>query len=290
MHFIINTIIKFVRLLSIVMSDNCRTGFAKFLSWILLHLIPKRLQITIDNLKYAYPDKSDDWLKKTAKATFVSLATTYLEALALVKMSEAEIKNKIKFSNPELIIQLHSKGKGLILLSGHFGNWELIAYAGGLYSGLQIVIPVVEQKYGGDILNASREAGGNKTIPKNKAARELMKTILSGSCIAMLADQSADKDKDLFVDFFGRPAVTYRAPADIALKYSVPIVMGFAVRQNDGTYKVDLAELKHDDLDYSEANVKELTQRHVKVLEDNIKEYPEQWAWMHRRWKHEVNS
>ena len=290
MDTLITLFLKIIRFVSEHLSFTNRRRAGILLSKVLCLLIPKRLAITIDNIQTAYPNQNVDWWEKIARRAFESLAITYLEGLAQRKFTEAITKEQIIFKNPELLTELHSKGKGLLLLSGHYGNWELIAHAANVYSHLKILIVVVEQKYGSTLLDESRTATGNRTIAKNKAARELIKTIQTGGCIALLADQSADRSKDVFVEFFGRPAVTYRAPADIALKFGVPIVMGFADRQDDGKYSVELIELKHDDLTYSEQSVVELTRRHVKILENKIKDHPEMWAWMHRRWKHQPNS
>ena len=290
MDIIITLFLRFIRFISISLSFNNRRKVAILLSRAICYINPKRLLITIENLKAAFPEQTDDWIEKTARKAFESLAITYLEGLAQKSFTEETTRKIIRYKNPELINQLHALGKGVVLLSAHYGNWELISFSSYVYTKLPLLAVVVEQKYGSSLLNESRTAMGMKIVAKDKAARELIKTIKSGGCIAMLVDQSADKDKDIFVDFFGRPAVTYRAPADIALKFGAPLAIGFADRQPDGTYDVEIIEIKHDDLTYSEQSVAELTRRHVKLLEDKIREHPEMWSWMHRRWKHKPNS
>jgi KDO2-lipid IV(A) lauroyltransferase len=122
------------------------------------------------------------------------------------------------------------------------------------------------------------------------AARTIVSELRKGNMIALLADQSATKDKDLFVDFFGRPAATYESPAAMALRLNAPIVMGFAVRQKDGTYTVRLREIPFDDIKDREDAVSILTERHVKELENQIRLVPGLWAWQHKRWKHTPNE
>jgi KDO2-lipid IV(A) lauroyltransferase len=187
-----------------------------------------------------------------------------------------------------MINELHSRGKGVILLSGHFGNWELLAYSAGLFSGLPALIIVKPQKnkVADDLLNSYRMQRGNSVISMYNAAFTIFKQLKKGGVVALLADQSATKDKDIYIDFFGIPAATYESPAELALKLDVPIVMGFAVRQSDGTYSVDLQEIKHDDLEHNKEGIEELTRRHVSALENAIRANPNHWAWQHRKWKH----
>jgi len=113
------------------------------------------------------------------------------------------------------------------------------------------------------------------------AAKTIINVIRSNEVLALLTDQAATKDKDLFVDFFGRPASTYKVVAELALRYQVPIVMGFAVRQGAGKYKAELCEVDYSDLinnddRQSHNNIRILTERHTKILEDMIRKYPSQ--------------
>jgi len=128
--------------------------------------------------------------------------------------------------------------------------------------------------------------GGNRIVPMANAARTIFDAIRKKEVIALIVDQSADWEKDIFIDFFGRPAATYEAPAKLSYKFDVPILIGFAVRQPDFTYFVDIIELDRSGLDRSDNPVEELTKRHVKILEDAIRKNPELWAWQHKRWKH----
>jgi KDO2-lipid IV(A) lauroyltransferase len=139
------------------------------------------------------------------------------------------------------------------------------------------------------VLNQYRTQGGNKIVSMKKAARTIVSSIRNNEAVAMLADQSATKDKDIFVDFFGRPAATYEAPAAIALKFGVPVVMGFSIRQDDCTYKTKLFELDTSNIPNTKEGIKELTQLHVNKLEEIVREYPHLWSWQHRRWKHQEN-
>ena len=118
------------------------------------------------------------------------------------------------------------------------------------------------------------------------AIREVVRTLRERGIVAILADQSGPGG-GLFVDFFGRPAATYEGPAIFALKYGAPVLMGLGVRRADGGYDVRLEPIAVDDLSgATEENIRIFTERHVKVLEQGIRQHPGHWLWQHRRWKH----
>jgi len=285
---IITRIILFVGWISTHISVKSRTALGRFVGNTIRMLSKKRQEITTNNIKRAFPEKSNEWHNKIMKESYQNLGITMVELLALKSFDDNQIREYIKYTNIEMINDLHKRGKGVILLSGHFGNWELLAYSAGLFSGLPALIIVKPQKnkVADEILNSYRTQRGNKIISMYKAAFTIFKALKKGGVIAMLADQSATKDKDVYVDFFGIPAATYESPAELALKLDVPIVMGFAVRQKDGTYLVELEEIKHDDLDNTKEGILELTRRHVASLEKAIRTNPNHWAWQHRKWKH----
>jgi KDO2-lipid IV(A) lauroyltransferase len=119
------------------------------------------------------------------------------------------------------------------------------------------------------------------------SSRKVLAALAEHHVVLMLGDQSGPKEA-VFVDFFGRPAATHRGVAAFSLKTGAPIVMGFLVRQKDGTYTMTLEEVDRTGLDSpnNEDNIIELTKRHTAILERWIRNYPDHWLWMHKRWKH----
>ncbi|MFA5512300.1 MAG: lysophospholipid acyltransferase family protein [Candidatus Kapaibacterium sp.] len=282
----------FLMLLSAIssrLSMKSRNKLGRMLGGILQRLSKERRNVTLRNLSESLPNLSPAEHNKICRNSYDNLGITLAELLAFPSMSEADFKNYVKITNTELVEEKIKSGKGIILLSGHFGNWELMAYVAGLILNLPITIIVKPQsnKLSDKYLNKFRTQGGNKIVPMSNAARTILQALKKNEAIALLVDQSADWQKDVFVDFFGRPAATYEAPAAIALKYGSPIITGFAHRLPDCTYLVELKELDYSDLDDSRESIIELTRRHVKVLEDNIMMNPGLWSWQHKRWKHE---
>ncbi len=269
------------------LSISKRKSFGEKIGTVLRILSKRRENITKENLRKAFPDKSEEWVKDTAVESYRNLGIVLIEVLAMKHLSAEDFEEYVKYDNLELIREVYDRGNGLILMSGHYGNWEYLAYTAGLFAQIPITVIVKSQHNPklNTILNEYRTRGGNKVVKMRKAARAAVNAVRNGEAVALLADQSASGGKKIFANFFGFPAATYDTPAALALKYNVPIVCGFSKRQADGAYRVKLEELKFDDLKNDEAGVKELTERHVRALEEAVRERPELWAWQHRKWK-----
>lgn len=274
--------------ISVRLSRSGRYKFGKIIGYTLKLLSKERSKITFNNIKNAFPENNKGWHHKVRNESYFNLGITLAELLAFPSLSKRDFLEYVNIENVDLVKKCISRGRGMILLSGHFGNWEIMAYVAGLVLGVPITIVVKSQKnkLSNSYLNKFRTQGGNNIVPMRKAARAIIDTIRKNEAVAMLVDQSANPKKDVYVDFFGMPAATYEAPAMIALKYKTPIIVGFAHRQPDYTYKVVLEELSYDDLDESKESISELTRRHVEILEQNIRQNPGHWSWQHKRWKH----
>ncbi|PKL86550.1 MAG: hypothetical protein CVV22_00180 [Ignavibacteriae bacterium HGW-Ignavibacteriae-1] len=292
-----NIIIDYLTLLIVIclgfisrfLSIQSRGKFGQFVGRFLM-ISRRRKKITYDNIKTAFPEFAEERIQEILVGSYHNLGITMMELLAFPYLKIDGFRKYLKYENEDLFRQIHSRGKGMILLSGHYGNWEMLACTAGAFSKIPITIVVKPQrnKLIDHYLNQYRTMYGNSIVPMSKAAKIMIKAIKNNEAVALLVDQSADASKDIFVDFFGRKAVTYEAPAALALRLNVPILIGFAVRNSDFTYTVELNELKHDDLNNDSAGIAELTKRHVAILENIIRKHPHLWAWQHNRWKHKA--
>lgn len=289
--FFVYLLLQFFGFFASKLSPKSR-GLIGILIGNLIYLLPsKRKKITLKNLSIAFPSKSKDELSNIARKSFQNLAIVFIETAACQYFDKNQIKKLIKIENIEIVYKLLEKGNGLIFLSAHYGNWEFSAIAAGIYSKIPITVVVQKQKnkFINEKISKTRTKFGNKIVLMNNAARSIISAIRNNEAIALLVDQSAKMGKDSFIDFFGLPALTYDAPAEIALRFQTPIVYGFAERQNDFTYIINLKQLEFSDLSYNKENIKILSRRHVQALEEQIKKKPELWAWQHKRWKHTID-
>ncbi|MCX8055874.1 MAG: lysophospholipid acyltransferase family protein [Ignavibacteria bacterium] len=284
-------LMKILGWIASLLPPKFRGHMGMYIGNLLFFISSKRKKIAFHNLRIAFPDKSFDELKKIARKSFQNLSIVFIETAAADFFSEKDIIKLVKINNIELVFQLLSQNKGLIFLSAHYGNWEYAAIAAGIYSKVPINVIVQKQKnkFVNKSITQTRTKFGNNVVPMNNAARQIIQAIRKNEAIAMLVDQSAKFGKDNFIDFFATPALTYDAPAEIALRFRTPIVYGFAFRNVDFTYTIELNELDFSDLSYSKENIKILTRRHVEVLEKQILKAPELWVWEHKRWKHSVD-
>lgn len=203
-------------------------------------------------------------------------------------LSPDEIKNRCILTNPEVVESALARNRGIIFMTGHFGNWELLAVATMLHLNMSGIIIVKKQRnhFVDKMINELRTKYTNRVVYMKESVREIIKTLDDNGVVAMIADQSAPRDS-VYVPFFGRSVATYAGPAYFALRTGAPIVMGFSIRRPDDRYDVVFEEVGADDLrDAGNENIKVLTARHAALLEKYIRKYPDHWLWQHKRWKH----
>lgn len=254
----------------------------------LLYALGFRKDVTVNNLRRAFPDWSEREIDQIARASFRNVGTALLEFLWFPRFQPASIREVARIENPELIKELLARGKGIILLTAHFGNWELLAQS--MHVELELPLSIIVKPQSNPFVNRQinrwRTLWGNKVVPMGVAVREILRTLQEGGVVGIVADQSAPKES-IAVQFFGRDVPTYEGPAVFSLKTGAPMMIGFAIRQPDGTYRSRFEEVPTRDLNgYSETNVLELTRRHVAITEKYIRAHPHLWMWMHKRWKH----
>jgi KDO2-lipid IV(A) lauroyltransferase len=248
----------------------------------------RRRVIALDNLIHAFPEKSGEAIRKIARGAFQNFTVAMCELLWFPRFTPQRLRKCVRLVNVDYLSEVVARNKGVILMSGHFGNWELLGLSIGHFLGSPLTIIVKNQRNPlvNGVVNRYRCQWGNSVVPMELSVREALKKLTAGGVVAILADQSGPRE-GLFVPFFNRPAATHQGPAVFSLRVGAPIVFVFAIRQSNGSYRVISEEVSQNGLDgYSEENAAELTRRHVAVLEKYVRMYPEQWLWMHRRWKH----
>jgi len=271
---------------SLSFTTAARVG--SFLGASAYRIIGYRKSITLDNLRHAFPGMQESELRGIALRAFRNYGIMLIEMLWSLGQEERLLKNIVRLQNADVLKRAIAANAGVIILSGHFGSWEFLLSSFRLKVGRPFVSIVQHQRNRriDEMINRMRTRWDNTTISMGVSTREVFKTLQEGKILLMLGDQSGPKEA-VFINFFGRPAATHRGAAAFSLKTGAPIVMTFLIRQLDGTYEAVFEEVDRTGLEsYSEENVVELTRRHVAVLERYIRQYPDHWLWMHRRWKH----
>lgn len=252
------------------------------------YFLPVRKKLVLNNLRRSYPEKTEQEIREIARRNYRHIFATFFEIFWLSRLTANQVRKYVRMPQMDFMSKQLAKGKGLIMLSGHFGNWELIALAVGLLSNLSLTIIVKKQRnpYVDKVMTAMRTKFNNTVVDMDNAPREIIRKLRENGVVAMLADQSGPEE-GLFINFFNRPASTHLGPAVFSLRTGAPIVMGFIIRNDNGMFDVAFEEIPMDDITGTdEEKIKTLTERHVKMLEKYVRLYPDQWLWMHKRWKH----
>jgi Kdo2-lipid IVA lauroyltransferase/acyltransferase len=243
--------------------------------------------LTKKHLKLAFPDKSDSELKKLAKRTFQMLGKNAGEILRASRIDSLQGLEKILITHGyENFEKANAKGKGVIFLTAHLGAFDLQVTNMAL-RGLNpniIGTPLKDKKLN-DLLWEYRNAHGAIAIERGKETFRMIKVLKSGGSIALLIDQDT-KVKTVFVDFFGKPAATPVGATVLAMKTGAAIVPTYVHLGDDGMQHMHiLPEIAMTKTDNEDRDIILNTQTLTKFIEDVIRKYPEQWVWMHERWK-----
>lgn len=274
----------FFRILGLYLSRR----FALVIALVFYYLIPIRKKITLDNLSKAFPQLNKKQINEIGFRCYRSFAITLAEILYIPSLDKAGMKKNIKCENLELITEKFDEGNGLIMLSAHFGNWEYIANSIALQINkkLCVVVKPLRNNLVSDWMNKMRTRWINEIVPLGVSIRQVYTVLKQKNMVAMVADQRGPEES-IKLDFFGRKTSVLVGPAVLALKTGAPLLYGIPIRQKDYSYKVKMVEISKENLpEIYEEKVRVLCERHLKYLESVINKYPEQWLWMHNRWKH----
>ena len=246
-----------------------------FLGVIVYHVTPRRNKIALKNMEFAYPDKPFAWRKALLKKMWRHWGQFFAE----MPHSKEWVKGAEVYGK-DLLEQMKKDGKGGFICSAHFGNWEFASsYVSQNYFTLHPVYRPANNPWL-EKLMFKRRAG--VLIPKGSAGvRTMLDLLKSGEHIAILCDQRLREGVE--VPLFGKVAQTPAAMVTLAMKMKLPILMGKSVRQPNGHYRMDVKKLELSDNPDFDAAVRETVARMNLVLESWIRENPEQWLWIHRR-------
>ncbi len=246
-----------------------------------------RRTVTTENIRYAFPSYHSRQRKKIAYGSYMNLAKVFAEILYLQYTSNTKIAQGVKFVNPEIYYNAEKRKKGVIIISGHYANWEWMALAGPLllHTTYSIIIKNLPSPKIEKFMQRLRTRTGNVLIP-SADVRKMFRVLSDGGTLTLLADQSAPSES-IRVPFFGYDTPTFEGAARLALRTRASLLFANAIRQIDHNYSVTFTEVSFDDLlDDSIENIRELTLRYTRLLEESIRREPTQWLWLHRRWKY----
>lgn len=256
-------------------------------------ILPEARQITLRNLKIAFSEKNSGsgqappLLKRLSLMVFESLGRNVADAVRLPKMRWARVKDIVETEGMEHFDKAYSLGKGVMAVTGHIGNFEFLA---AYFSRQGYKVSVIGRELYDPRLNRllvqNRERMGVQNISTSAGLKEIIKALNSGRALGVLMDQDTSRVRGIFVNFFGRKARTAVGPVILALKTGSPIVPMAIVQKRNGNYKIIIKEeIKPFSEKERDENILYLTEECTAFLEEVIRKYPDQWTWMHKRWR-----
>lgn len=269
-----------------VMPRRLALAFGRRAGDLIYYCIPIRKKITLEHLRLAFPEKKEGERRDIARKAYQSLAMNSFEHLCLDGLSTDQLLDIVTFENETLLREAFDRGKGVIFVGGHFGNWE---YMGGAISAkgypMAYVVSSIANPHIDTIVNRNRQEMGIEILPKGMTVRSILKTLKNNGGMALLMDQDSGRN-GVFIEYFGRKCSTPKGPALFALKTGASMLFVSAVRQPDSSIKAVVEEVA---IDYSkgttEDNIFAVMQECTRMLEKYVRSHPGQWFWMHRRWK-----
>jgi Kdo2-lipid IVA lauroyltransferase/acyltransferase len=261
---------------------------ARVLAWLGFQLARRQRRSGLQNLRMAFPDMAESTRERILRGCFQNLGRLLVEFTHFPQLNKANISQFVVHDGLDNYLEGLRRGRGVIFMTAHFGAWELSSFAHAVYGfPLKFIVRPIDNRRVEKLISSYRTASGNVPIERRSAARDVLKALRQNEAVGILFDQNTTRSEGVFADFFGTPAATTPAIALFALRTGAAVVPGFLIwdtalqkhrlRLDPPVELIDTGDLDRD--------VLENTKLFNKVLEGYVKEFPDQWLWIHRRWK-----
>jgi Kdo2-lipid IVA lauroyltransferase/acyltransferase len=293
LDYAVYVLVRFLVCILQALSWGCALQLARGLGWLAYHLNRRHRLVALDNLRWSFGHLDGRALDRLVRGCYLHLTTMMVEMIRLPRVLHRHNINDYCTHAAEgdldRIRRLANSTRPKLVLTGHFGNWEILSYATGM-AGFHggIVARRLDNPYLDRFLKHFRRKSGLVLLDKAADYARILEMLAGNDNLGILGDQDAGQ-RGLFVNFFGRPASTFKSFALLSLEYGAPILVVAAARVGQPMrYRVYLEDviMPEDYAGHPDA-VRAITQRYTDALERMIRRHPEQYFWLHRRWKHQ---
>ena len=259
-------------------------AFSDFLYFMIFHVFSYRRKVVEENLKKSFPEKTHEEIIQLSKKYYQYLCDLILETFKKLTISEKQSLERCKIINPELFHKLYAENKSIILLMGHYGNWEMAGSAFSLTCDhqLYVVYKTLSNKYFEDLMCKGRTKYGTKLIKMENTLRDIINTKKDLCAYAFIADQTPSNQNAYWTTFLNQDTAMFTGAEKVARKFNFPVVFVNIVRVKRGYYEIFIEMLCEDPKNSKE---NEIIENFARKLEKEIIRQPETWLWSHRRWK-----
>lgn len=240
-----------------------------------------------ENLARAFPDRDEGWRRRVARESYRHLGREAVTMLRMAGLDPDELVRRTETEGLDDVRAALEGGRGAVIVTGHFGNWEI---GGAAVAARGVDLSVVALRQANPLFDRelvrTRQNLGMRVVYRGDAPREVLRALREGRPVALLGDQNPIR-AGIPVDFFGRPAHTARGPAVLALRSDAPLFLGVAVALDGeaARYRIEFEEVEAERRGDLDADVRRLVQAYTHRLEQWVRRHPEQYFWHHRRWK-----
>jgi len=256
---------------------------------VMYYLDLEHRKLALQNLFIVFGrEKSEREIRSIAKRNFQNLGMMTIEFFRLPKMNVEAFQRKVNIEGLEICKKALNNKKGLLLLLSHFGNWELMGLMSKFLGSSIAVIarPIKKNKWVDRLVREIRSGTGLEVISTEKASRKVMRVLSQNRMVGILIDQRAKRSEGVWVDFFGKKAPSTPALAVLAMRTGAPVVPVFMIRIGYRKHRLVIKKpLQLVDTGNIKKDVETNTQLMNQTLESMIRQYPDQWFWVHRRWE-----
>ena len=261
---------------------------AGILAWLGFHLARRQRYAGLHNLGLAFPEMTEADRERILRGCFQNLGRLLVEVTHFPQLNKANITQFVVHDGLDNYLEGLKRGRGVIFMTAHFGAWELSSFAHAVYGfPLKFIVRPIDNPRVEALISGYRTASGNVPIDRRSAGRDVLKALRQNEAVGILFDQNTTRSEGVFAEFFGIPAATTPAIALFALRTGAAVVPGFLIwdaelqkhrlRLDPPVELIDTGDVDRD--------VLENTRLFNKILEGYIRKYPDQWLWIHRRWK-----
>lgn len=256
------------------------------MGWIYGSLIRYHRQDAINALRDSLPEKSEKERRYILESMYRNLGMNIVEEFRLPHITEEELQRIIRWEGEQNARNVLAAGKGMIVLSAHVGNWDILCTIAPKFD---FPATIITKNIKNESLNRfwmeSRSRFGLKFVPAHNSYRQCLAALRKNEIVGFILDQNMINTEGIFVDFFGKPACTSPGLAYMAAQSGAAVVPVFIVRGDNGVHTVKMLPAIPPPPDRKPGTISDYTQRYTKVIESAVREHPDQWIWIHRRWR-----